>query len=170
MNFTEASYPRAMVFEDCQTVIFPLYGIRAACVATGFPRTFLSQCVVQDRKKKPDAQLDKTYSVYVCQTHIHWAGQHMSLLLFNSLTTSHAALCHCCYVEKSQKVKGQLHTLLPLSNIQPALSWSRTCPNRDWLLSSFFFFLLSTLSRCSLPASSLDHVKAPNKETDTPLL
>lgn len=91
-------------------------------------------------KKKPDAQLDKTYSVYVCQTHIHWAGQHMSLLLFNSLTTSHAALCHCCYVEKSQKVKGQLHTLLPLSNIQPALSWSRTCPNRDWLLSSFFFF------------------------------
>lgn len=45
----------------------------------------------------------------------------MSLLLFNSLTTEHAALCHC-YVEKSQKVNGQLHTQLPLSNIQPALS------------------------------------------------
>lgn len=33
-----ASYPRAMVFEACQTVIFPIYCISLACVTTGFPR------------------------------------------------------------------------------------------------------------------------------------
>lgn len=43
-------------------------------------------------------------------------------------------------LKKSRKLTDKAE--LTLNNIQPALSWSRTCPNRDWLLSCFVFFPL----------------------------
>lgn len=124
------------------------------------PENFPQPICCARQKKNTDARLDKTYSVCVCQTHMYWAGQHTSLLVFSSLAAEHAALCHCCHVEKSQKVNA-------ISNLHRAKAeHAQTGIDSCQVLS----FLLSTLSCRSLPASSLHHVKTPNKETDTPLL
>lgn len=149
----EASYPRPMVFEACQTVIFPLYGISASCVTTGFSRPSSARWCWARQANKTDAHLDKTYWESVCQAPSRTAHVHLTLLLITNAS--------CCFV-------------LLLLCWEITESWQSTvitekypsCAEQlDQRVSAE-----QGVAACYWPLYLLDHVKTPNKETDAPLL